>query len=51
MLGVIFHPHYPKWLLGLFAAWWLLWAINPLMLHDFLLENVLTVVGAVLVIG
>jgi len=49
--GVIFHPHYPKWLLGLFGGWWLVWAINPLMFHDFLLENVLTVVAAVLVIG
>ncbi|MGH7406588.1 MAG: DUF2238 domain-containing protein [Candidatus Methylomirabilales bacterium] len=51
MRSVIFHPHYPEWLLGLFAAWWLAWAIGPVMPRDFILENLLTVVAAVLVIG
>ena len=49
--GVIFHRHYPKSLLALFAAWWLLWAINPIMLEDFLLENVLTLLAATLIIA
>jgi len=49
--GVIYHPHYPKWLLGLFAAWWLAWAINPLMPRDFVLENILSVIAAILIIG
>lgn len=51
MRGVIFHPHYPKWLLGLFATFWAAWAIGPVMPRDFVLENVLTLVAAVLVIG
>ena len=51
MRGVIFHPHYPKWLLGLFGAWWLGWAIGPLMPRDFVLENILTVLAALLIIG
>lgn len=51
MLGVIFHPHYPKWLLGLFAVWWLAWAIGPVMPRDFILENILSLLAAILIIG
>lgn len=51
MRRVLFHPHYPKWLLGSFAGWWLVWAIGPVMPRDFVLENLLTVVAAIVVIG
>jgi putative membrane protein len=34
---------YPLSLLGLFAVWWAAWAIQPVDRHDWILENVLTV--------
>lgn len=51
MRGVIFHPHYPKWLLGLFAVWWAVWAISPVMPRDFILENILTLAAVILIIA
>jgi len=34
---------YPLWLLAAFAAWWGAWGIKPVDRHDWILENVLTV--------
>lgn len=39
----IFSPAYPKWLLGIFAVWFGVWAIGPPHPSDFLLEHIFTV--------
>jgi putative membrane protein len=39
----LYSPAYPKWLLGIFAVWFGLWAINPWHPDDFILEHILTV--------
>lgn len=43
MRGFFFEPRYPRWLLGVYAVYWLFWAYRPLMLQDWALENVLVV--------
>lgn len=43
-------PRYPRWLLGIFAAWFALWAISPSHPKDFVLEHILTVVGVVVLV-
>jgi putative membrane protein len=43
LLRFLFSPAYPKWLLGIFAVWFSLWAINPWHPDDFILEHILTV--------
>lgn len=47
--GAFHSPHWPKWLLGLFALWFAAWAIGPSHPQDFLLEHVLTVLFVALV--
>lgn len=39
----IFSSAYPYWLLGIFAAWFGVWAIRPSHPRDFVLEHVFTV--------
>ena len=39
----IFSPDYPKWLLGIFAVWFGVWAIGPPHPKDFVLEHLFTV--------
>jgi len=39
----IFSPAYPKWLLGVFAVWFGVWAIGPPHPGDFVLEHIFTV--------
>ena len=41
MADWFFNPRYPRILLGLFALYWLAWAIRPLYFQDWLLENFL----------
>jgi len=41
MADWFFNPRYPRVLLGLFALYWLAWAIQPLYWADWLLENFL----------
>lgn len=43
LLQAIFSPAYPKWLLGIFGAWFGVWAVRPWHPSDFLLEHILTV--------
>ena len=42
-MSLFFNPRYSRWLLGLYALWWLAWAIRPLVFKDWVLEHVLTV--------
>jgi len=51
MADFFFHPRYPRILLGVFVAYWLAWAIRPLMVADWLLENVLVVLFVSLLIA
>ncbi len=44
----ITHKQYFIALSILFAIWWVIWAINPLHPHDWMLENVLVVAAAIL---
>ncbi|MSO20924.1 MAG: DUF2238 domain-containing protein [Acidobacteria bacterium] len=41
---------YPRWLLGIFTIYWLIWAYKPLLLSDWILENVLQVSGLAVLI-
>jgi putative membrane protein len=41
-------PAWPKALLGLFAAWFALWAVHPPHPQDFVLEHVLTLLFVIL---
>lgn len=51
MAKLFFHPRYPRWLLGLYVAWWLAWAIRPWDFEGWVLEHILTVLWvAVLVL-
>lgn len=46
--AAIFSPSYPKWMLGIFAAWFGVWAIRPPHPKDFVLEHLFTVAGVAL---
>lgn len=39
---ITFSPAYPKWLLGVFVAWFGVWAIRPPHPSDFVLEHLFT---------
>jgi putative membrane protein len=43
LLQAILSPAYAKWLLGVFAVWFGVWAIEPWHPDDFVLEHLLTV--------
>ncbi|MBI4461737.1 MAG: DUF2238 domain-containing protein [Acidobacteria bacterium] len=43
MFKFFYDPRYPRRLLGIYAAWWLLWAVRPWVFKDWVLEHVLTV--------
>jgi putative membrane protein len=43
-------PAYPKWLLAVFAVWFVVWAINPKFPKDFILEHIMTVLFVVMLI-
>lgn len=44
MANFFYDPRYPRWLLGLYTVWWLVWAFRPWVFKDWVLEHVLTVV-------
>ncbi len=44
MVEFLFNPRYPRWLLGIYLGWFLLWAVRPVIFSDWLLEHSLTVV-------
>jgi putative membrane protein len=43
-----YSPAWPKALLGLFAAWFALWAVHPPHPQDFVLEHILTLLFVIL---
>jgi putative membrane protein len=47
---ILLSPAYPKWLLGIFAVWFGLWAINPWHPQDFFLEHILTVLAVAVLV-
>jgi len=44
------HERTALWLGGIFLAWFIIWAVNPVDLKDWALENVLTVVAVILLV-
>jgi putative membrane protein len=47
---LLLSPAYPKWLLGVFVAWFGVWAINPWHPQDFFLEHILTVLAVAVLV-